>query len=556
MSTTVTGPPARPGPGTQAPVVEEEAALGPAPGPTTDQGAAVVRLSGTWRSAALVVLAACVVVGIGLRFATTSALWLDEALTVDIARLPLSELHGALMRDGAPPLYYVLLHFWTGAFGTSDLAVRSLSGVLSVAALPLGYLAGRRHGGPTVGAATLLLLATSPFAVYYGTEARMYALVMVLTAAGFLALERCLARPRAGNLVALALCTGALLYSQYWSLYLVGAVGLFLAWRAFAGAGAGRRPARFALGAVVVGALSFVPWLPTFAYQSAHTGTPWAAPPNFGAVVNAVTGFTFNQAQLSGIASNQGRLLSVLYFSLLALALFGVARDRFHVDLDLRTRPRARPLAFVVGATLFVAIGGGIVSSSAFSPRYASVVFVPLVVLVAVGSLSLASPKIRAGVLAVAAAAGLAVAVPQVFTQRTQAPRVAAVVSARARPGDVVSICPDQLGPAVDRLLPQHRYRLLTFPRGTSPAFVDWVDYKAVATHTKVAPYVARVEALARGHTIWIVTADGYQGFDDKCALIAQELLQEPGTTARAWVSQSPTRYYEPMALLEVKPAR
>jgi len=47
-------------------------------------------------------------------FYTRSDMWLDEALSVNIARLPLSDLRGALKQDGAPPFYYLLLHVWTG----------------------------------------------------------------------------------------------------------------------------------------------------------------------------------------------------------------------------------------------------------------------------------------------------------------------------------------------------------------------------------------------------------------------------------------------------------
>ena len=83
-----------------------------------------------------------------MRFWTRSDLWLDEALTVNIARLPLHEIPSFLSRDGAPPLYYVLLHFWMGWFGTSDVAVRSLAGVFGVVTVPLAWLAGRRLGGP------------------------------------------------------------------------------------------------------------------------------------------------------------------------------------------------------------------------------------------------------------------------------------------------------------------------------------------------------------------------------------------------------------------------
>ena len=75
-----------------------------------------------------------------------SHMWLDEALTLNISRLPLGQIHGALRRDGAPPLYYYLLHFWSGAFGSSDAAVRALSGVLSCATLPV-HLAGRASSG-------------------------------------------------------------------------------------------------------------------------------------------------------------------------------------------------------------------------------------------------------------------------------------------------------------------------------------------------------------------------------------------------------------------------
>src|ERR1700676_2257923 len=84
------------------------------------------------------------VVGLVLRFWTRSHLWLDEALTVNIAALPLRQIPGALRHDGAPPLYYAILHVWIRMFGTSAAAVRSLSGVCSVAAVPPMWFAGRR----------------------------------------------------------------------------------------------------------------------------------------------------------------------------------------------------------------------------------------------------------------------------------------------------------------------------------------------------------------------------------------------------------------------------
>ena len=169
-----------------------------------------------------------VAVGLVLRFWTRSGLWLDEALTVDIARLPLHAIPEALKHDGAPPLYYYLLHFWIGLFGQSNDAVRALSGIIAVLTLPVAWLCGKRFGGRAVAWTTLVLLASAPFAVYYGTEARMYALVILLTGLGFLALQRAIEAPRPGNLIAVAVVAAALLYTQYWSLYLVGVTGLWL----------------------------------------------------------------------------------------------------------------------------------------------------------------------------------------------------------------------------------------------------------------------------------------------------------------------------------------
>ena len=108
-----------------------------------------------------------------------------------------------------------MLHFWMGPSGPPTWPSGPLSGVLSCATLPFAWIAGRRLGGRTVAVGAVLLLATSPFAVRYATENRMYTLVAFLTAAGLVALQRALERPAPGNLVALALTSSLLLYSQY-----------------------------------------------------------------------------------------------------------------------------------------------------------------------------------------------------------------------------------------------------------------------------------------------------------------------------------------------------
>jgi mannosyltransferase len=523
---------------------------------------AIPVVSGRLRTVVAGAVAVVVVVGIALRFTTHSALWLDEALTVDRARLPLSQIAGSVKEDGAPPLYYYLLHFWMRLFGQSDLATRSLSGVIGVITLPVAWLAGKRFGGRTVAWTTMVLLASAPFAVYYSTEARMYALVILLTGCGFLALHRALVEgPRPGNLIAVAVVTAALLYTQYWALYLVGVVGLWLlvtAWLSHhrdSGGPAWRGPFA-ALVAMAAGCVLFLPWLPTFIFQSEHTGTPWAAPPNFTAVINAVTGFTANQGSLSSAGTDQGRLLALVYFTGLALALFGVGRSGRVIELDLRTRPGARGTTIAVVGTLFAAIAGGILTASAYAPRYAAVVFLPLLLLVALGTATFLNPRLRVAVVGVAVVAGLIGSFQNIDTQRTQAPQVAAVINAHAKPGDLIAFCPDQLGPDVYRVVAhQSRYDMLTFPRGTSPQFVDWVNYAQVvhaASPTKFATKL--VDSAGADHRIWLVWQPGYQTYGAKCQALAATLLSESNLGGHNWVVNNGATYYEPMNLTEYAP--
>ena len=158
-------------------------------------------------------------------------------------------------------------------FGDGTVAVRALSGICSVACLPLAWRVGLRLGGRTAATAVLVMLALSPFAVQYATEARMYSLAMLLVLAGGLAVANLLERPSLGLCAAVALLTGALLLTHYYALYTVAAAGALLLWQAWRGedrAAARRVPRRHG-----GRSLLFLPWVPVFLYQAAHTGAPW-----------------------------------------------------------------------------------------------------------------------------------------------------------------------------------------------------------------------------------------------------------------------------------------
>ncbi len=229
---------------------------------------------------------AVVAAGVVLRFIAPNGLWLDEALSVNISRLPIQQIPGALVQDGSPPLYYLMLHYWMLAFGQGEVAVRALSGVTSVATLPFLWAAGKRVGGRPTAWAALLLGASSPWAVYYGTDTRMYSLMGLEALVWYLAIRRAVELPSRGRLVCVLVLTTALMYTHYWDLYLVGVGALWALWRAVVEArrgvvpaGAYPRAARKVLLAMVAGGLLWLPWSPVFIFQALHTGTPWTSPP-------------------------------------------------------------------------------------------------------------------------------------------------------------------------------------------------------------------------------------------------------------------------------------
>lgn len=458
-------------------------------------------------TAAFVVVVA---LGIALRFVATSPLWLDEALTVNIARLPLGEMFEALRRDGSPPLYYVVLRGWTELFGPGDLAVRSLSGLFAVAALPFAWTAGRQLGGRRVGAAAVVLLATSPFAIRYATEARMYSLVIFLVLVGYVLVRRGLlaSRPSWFVLAGVATTSGLLALTHYWSFYLLAVVaGLLLTrWRLRRDTGAARLVAAMAAGAVL-----FLPWLGAFVYQLGNTGTPWGTPAGpVDAVITTLTDF-------GGGRPAEGRVLAVVLGLLAVVGLTGRPSGPLRIEIDLRTRAGVRPEAAVAGCTLAVAILASWLAGSAFASRYTAALFPLAVLTVAWGIAQLGDRRVGLVVLAVASLLGLAGGARNAVTDRTQAAEVATHIESRAAPDDVVVYCPDQLGPAVDRLL-DPRLSQMTFPTGGSPAIVDWSNYEARNRAADPAEFAREVlDVAGRDATVWLVWIPGYRTFGEKC---------------------------------------
>ena len=457
-----------------------------------------------WVTAAVVFVLACTVI---LRFLALSPLWLDEAQSVEISRRSVSGLLSALRHDGSPPLYYLLLHGWMKVFGTGTFAVRALSGVFSVAALPLMWRAARDLGATRRNAwVATLLLATNPFAIRYATETRMYSLVVLLWLLAFLAFRKVWLDGGIGWIVLAALSTGALLLTQYWSLFLAAAVvvaSLVVVRRH-------RGPVTRVLVSLALGGIAMVPWLPSFLFQLKHTGAPWGSPPSFA------TAFLAPQDWAGAGPVGTDYLLALAYYFLLLLALVGTASATgITIGGQLR-KPAAWVLGVGVGALLLGCVVS-VVLGSAYAARYSSIALVPFLLVIAAGFRALPPRWWLPGVGGVLVL-GLVVSAALPAKARSQADQVADALQKTAKPTDLVVFCPDQLGPAVHRLAP-HAGQQVVYPTMGSPAMVDWVDYSG--RNELADPQAFANEVLRRAGkagAIWLVYADGYPTFGDDCS--------------------------------------
>ena len=121
---------------------------------------------------------------------------------------------------------------------------------------------------------------------------------------------------------------------------------------------------------------------------------------------------------------------------------------------------------------------------------------------------------------------------------------MATTINVDARAGDLVVVCPDQLGPALARLVDTNKLQVVRYPDLGDPRFVDWADYNERLAGVDVAAVADRILATAGDHSIWLEWSDGYRIAGEQCADQANELvIRRPGT--RPVVDANSVLYFE-----------
>jgi 4-amino-4-deoxy-L-arabinose transferase-like glycosyltransferase len=159
-----------------------------------------------------------------------------------------------------PPFHYVVAWLSVQYGGDESVLVRMPSLLCGTALVPLVFVLARRIGGSLVGLLAALLVALSPFAIWYSDEARAYALMMFLVALSTLAMLRAVEGGGRRWWVLYGASACLALYSHYTAVFVVAAEALWALW-------VHRERMRPLLYTQAAIAVAYLPWVPGFLEQ-------------------------------------------------------------------------------------------------------------------------------------------------------------------------------------------------------------------------------------------------------------------------------------------------
>ena len=260
---------------------------------------------------------------VSLSFLLGQSLRLDEAQSFfQTARTP-SRLLELVAQDVHVPLYHLLLHVWSVAFGNGVATARILSLLFFAATIPVVYLIGKENFSRRIGLTAALLITISPFMNWYGSEARMYTLLTFMTVLNQLYFMR--AWKKGGNSWIGYGVTAVLgMYSHYFfALVLVTQAIFYLTHRKSFQEGALKRLTAVA---VAVG-VALAPWLYfVFLQGSASSTKPQLAKPTSVDLFNTFSQFLF------GFQTNYINTIIVSLWPILVLLSFLTLQRKKKMD--------------------------------------------------------------------------------------------------------------------------------------------------------------------------------------------------------------------------------
>jgi uncharacterized membrane protein len=419
------------------------------------------------------IVAGLVLIGTAIRLVLMRSIWVDEAISIHQAHMSLGGMLDNLRAtDRHPPLHYLILWLTVRVFGDGELAVRAPSILASLALIPAMFAAGRELFDRRTGLVAAGFATIAPLVVWYGQEARMYALFMLLGVIALWAQVMVLRDGRNRYWVIYAASTIALLYTHYFAAIPIAIQQLVFAVAAWKRARAGLPIKRLMTGVWLTWlalAIAIAPLAPFAHEQFSHSQ---AAGMGFGGAPSAAAPLSIpgSSASLYAILSNfvwaiwgyhaNSTMLRIAalwpLLMLLSLALMGQRRSSAtRVVLALALGP--------VLILLFV----GLVKRDLFEVRY-FIAAVPMMLLLLARAVA-GGPRRRMPAIVATSALALTLLIgladqqlnpnnPRAFDFRGALDQI----RKQARPGDTVLYAPDYLRDVIGYYSPGVRTKALS----------------------------------------------------------------------------------------------
>jgi mannosyltransferase len=263
-----------------------------------------------WIAIGSVILIALALRIIGLG---NESVWIDEAFSIALSHHSITQIIQGTAADQHPPLYYLLLHFWSG-FSNNIAFIRLFSALLGTLNIIQVIVIGGKIGNAILGIGAAFLLAISPFHIWYSQEARQYMLLAVLTTAATIELWNCLHGKQ--RWVLYGIFSILAIYTQYFAVFIFFAHGLIvIIWSYY---NKTRRILIPWIITMVVTAIVFAPWLPTAINQFLNHTMPWISEPGAGDIRDVALKLILG----NGVAFFPSLLRSLAFLTLLLFAIW------------------------------------------------------------------------------------------------------------------------------------------------------------------------------------------------------------------------------------------
>ena len=212
------------------------------------------------------------------------SIWLDEAHTVSVSGQSLS----SIIIDQITPFYFIITHFWTIIFGSSELAIRFPSAIFGIISIFLMYKIGCHLFNQKIGLIGSFLLSISSFSIMYSQDARFYSLLLLLTLLSFYFFIQILKSNNKWYYLGYALSNILLVYSHLFGVFVIISQIFYFAlfWKKYR-----QQRLKFA-GIQIASILALIPFMVIIIGNDTGLVPGWVFEPSFMSIFDTLSAFS------------------------------------------------------------------------------------------------------------------------------------------------------------------------------------------------------------------------------------------------------------------------